>query len=51
MSAEIVRILEVTAALIEIVGVSVLVLGFLINVGRYVRHCRRADISDPVREF
>ena len=51
MPPEIVRMLEVTTVLIEIVGVSVLVLGFLINVGRFVRHYRRRDISDPVREF
>ena len=51
MSSEIVRLLEITTVLIEIVGVSVLVLGFLINVGRYLRHCRRRDISDPVQEF
>ena len=51
MSPEIVRLLEITTVLIEIVGVSVLVLGFLINVGRFVRHYRRRDISDPVQEF
>jgi uncharacterized membrane protein len=52
MPAELVGLLEITAAVIEIVGVSVLVAGFLISVGRYLRHYRRmAPPPNPVQEF
>ena len=51
MSPELVRLLEITTAVIEIVGVSVLVLGFLISMGRYLRHYRHMATSDPVQEF
>jgi uncharacterized membrane protein len=51
MSSELVRLLEITTAVIELLGVSVLVLGFLISVGRYLRHCRRMATSDLVKEF
>ena len=53
MSLELVRLLEITTAVIELLGVSVLVLGFLISVGRYLRHyrhmanaSRHSDTSD-----
>jgi uncharacterized membrane protein len=51
MPAELVGLLEITTAIIEIVGVSVLVAGFLISVGRYLRHYRRMAPADPVQEF
>ncbi len=51
MSPELVRLLEVTTAVIEIVGVSVLVLGFLISVGQYLYHYRHMATSDLVQEF
>jgi uncharacterized membrane protein len=52
MPAELVGLLEIIAAVIEIVGVSVLVAGFLISVGRYLRHYRRmAPPPNPVQEF
>jgi uncharacterized membrane protein len=51
MPAELVGLLEITTAIIEIVGVSVLVAGFLISVGRYLRHYRRMAPPDPVQEF
>jgi len=38
MSPELVRLLEITTKVIEMVAVTVLVLGFLISVGRYLRH-------------
>jgi len=51
MSPELDRLLEITTAVIELVGVSVLVLGFLISVGRYLRHCRHMATPDLVQEF
>ena len=51
MPPELVYLLEITTAVIEIVGVSVLVLGFLISVGRYLRHYRHMATPEPVREF
>jgi len=52
MPAELVGLLEIIVAVIEIVGVSVLVAGFLISVGRYLRHYRRmAPPPNPVQEF
>ena len=51
MSPELVRLLEITTAVIEIVGVSVLVLGFLISVGRYLRHYRHMATPELVQEF
>jgi len=51
MPAELVRLLEIITAIIEIVGVSVLVSGFLISVGRYLRHYRRMATPDLVQEF
>ena len=51
MSSQLIRLLELITAVIEIVSVGVLVLGFLINVGRYLRHVRHASTTDPVREF
>jgi len=51
MSPELVYLLEITTAVIEILGVSVLVLGFLISVGRYLRHYRHMATPEPVRKF
>ncbi len=51
MSLELVRLLETTTAVIEIMGVSVLVLGFLISTVRYLRHFRHIATPDPVQEF
>jgi len=51
MPAELVRLLEITTAIIEIVGVSVLVFGFLISVGRYLRHYRHMATPDLVQEL
>jgi uncharacterized membrane protein len=51
MPPELVRILETTTAIIEIVGVSVLVAGFLVSVGRYLRHHRHMAKPDLVQEF
>lgn len=51
MSPELDRLLEITTAVIELVGVSVLVLGFLISVGRYLRHYRHMATPDLVQEF
>jgi uncharacterized membrane protein len=51
VSPELVHLLEITTAIIEIVGVSVLVLGFFISVGRYLRYYRRMATPDPVLEF
>jgi uncharacterized membrane protein len=51
MSSELVRLLEITTAVIELLGVSVLVLGFLISVGRYLRHYRHMATPDLVQEF
>lgn len=51
MSPELDRLLEITTAVIELVGVSVLVLGFLISVGRYLRHYRHMATPDLVLEF
>ena len=51
MPEELVRLLEITTAIIEVVGVSVLVSGFLISVGRYLRHYRRMATPDLVQEF
>jgi uncharacterized membrane protein len=51
MSPELVRLLETTTAVIEIMGVSVLVWGFLINVGRYLRYYRRMARPALIREF
>jgi uncharacterized membrane protein len=51
MFPELVRLLEITTAVIEILGVSVLVLGFLISAGWYLRHYRRTATPDPIREF
>lgn len=51
MPAELVRLFEITAATIELLGVSVLVAGFLISVGRYLKHYRHMDRPALVREF
>ena len=51
MPAELVSLLEIIAAVIEFVGVSVLVAGFLICFGRYLRHYRRVAPPDPLQEF
>jgi uncharacterized membrane protein len=51
MSPELVRLLETTTAVIEIMGVSVLVWGFLISVGRYLRDYRRMARPALIREF
>jgi uncharacterized membrane protein len=51
MSSELVRLLEITTGIIEIMGVSVLVLGFLISVGRYLRHYRHMAKPDLIQEF
>jgi uncharacterized membrane protein len=51
MSPELVRLLEITTSAIELLGVSVLVLGFLISTGLYLRHYRRMATPDPVQEF
>ena len=51
MSPELVRLLETTTAVIEIMGVSVLVWGFLISVGRYLRSYRRMARPALIREF
>ena len=51
MPAELVRLLEITTAIIEIAGVSVLVFGFLISVGRYLRHYRHMATPDLVQEL
>ena len=51
MPAELVSLLEIIAAVIEFVGVSVLVAGFLICFGRYLRHYRRVVPPDPLQEF
>ncbi len=51
MSPELVHLLKITTAVIEILGVSVLVLGFLISAGMYLRHCRRRTNHDSVQEF
>ena len=51
MSPELDRLLEITTAVIELVGVSVLVLGFLISVGRNLRHYCAMPTPDLVQEF
>ena len=51
MSPELVRLLETTTAAIEIMGVSVLVWGFLISAGRYLRFYRRMARPALIREF
>ena len=51
MPAELVRILGTTAAVIELLGVSVLVAGFLTSMGRYLRHRRHMDRPELVQEF
>ena len=51
MSPELVRLLEITTKVIEMVAVTVLVLGFLISVGRYLRHYRHMATPDLVQEF
>jgi uncharacterized membrane protein len=51
MPAKLVSLLEIIAAFIELIGVSVLVAGFLICFGRYLRHCRRVAPPDPLQEF
>jgi uncharacterized membrane protein len=51
MPAIITRLFESTAHVIEIVGVSVLVMGFLICLGRYLRHYSHMDNFDLVKEF
>jgi uncharacterized membrane protein len=51
MPPELVRILEITAALIELAGVSVLISGFLISVGRYFSHRRHMSKPELLQEF
>lgn len=51
MPAELVRLLEIITAVIELVAVSVLVSGFLISTGRYLRHHRHMAKPDLVQEF
>jgi uncharacterized membrane protein len=51
MSPELVRLLETTTAVVEIMGVSVLVWGFLINVWRFLRYYRRMARPALIREF
>ena len=46
-----IRLFESTAYVIEIVGVSVLVMGFLFCLGRYLRHYSHMDNFDLVKEF
>ncbi|CAB5083142.1 hypothetical protein D3OALGA1CA_365 [Olavius algarvensis associated proteobacterium Delta 3] len=51
MSPELVSLLKTTAAFIELLGMSVLVSGFLFSVGRYVYHYRRLEGPDLNKEF
>jgi uncharacterized membrane protein len=51
MPLELVRILEATTSVIELSGVSALVLGFLINVGSYLRHYRHMAKPDLAKKF
>lgn len=46
-----IRIFESTAYVVEILGVSVLVIGFLFCLGRYLRHYSHMDNFDLVKEF
>jgi uncharacterized membrane protein len=51
MPAELVSLLEIITSVIELVGVSILVAGFLICFGRYLCHCRRVAPPNPLQEF
>jgi uncharacterized membrane protein len=51
MPAELVRLLDIITAVIEILGVSVLLSGFLISSWRYLRHHRQMARPDLVQEF
>jgi hypothetical protein len=49
MPAELVRLLNNTAAVIEILGVSVLVSGVLFSMGRYLRHYSHLALKKPLK--
>jgi uncharacterized membrane protein len=51
MPAELIRFLNGITIVIEILGVSVLVLGFLYSLGRYLAHRRHLAETDLVKEF
>ena len=51
MPTEFVRFLGIITSIIELAGVNVLVVGFIISVGRYLRHRRHLPKPDLLQEF
>jgi len=51
MSQELTHILEITTSIIEVLGVIVLVLGFLISTGLYIHSFRSKSRQNQVKEF
>lgn len=51
MPPELVLVLKITTAMIELLGAGVLVSGFLFSLWRYLRHYRHLPKPDLIREY